>query len=93
MKEIKQTETRVEISVDTKQATLASLQFPFEKDALNAIETYWKKGYDYVQLGIGTGRNLNDLCRSLVVFLHYRPGGRDYRVEQQRFLQHFRAAQ
>ena len=57
MKEIKQTETRVEISVDTKQATLASLQFPFEKDALNAIETYWKKGYDYVQLGIGTRRN------------------------------------
>ena len=53
MKEIKQTETRVEISVDTKQATLGSLQFPFEKNALNAIETYWKKGYDYVQLGIG----------------------------------------
>ena len=53
MKEIKETETRVEISVDTKQATLGSLQFPFEKNALNAIETYWKKGYDYVQLGIG----------------------------------------
>ena len=54
MLEIKQTESRVEISVDTKQATLASLQFPFEKHALNAIETYWKKGYDYLQLGIGT---------------------------------------
>ena len=53
MLEIKQTESRVEISVDTKQATLASLQFPFEKHALNAIESYWKKGYDYVQLGIG----------------------------------------
>ena len=53
MMEIKQTESRVEISVDTKQATLASLQFPFEKQALNAIESYWRKGYDYLQLGIG----------------------------------------
>jgi len=52
MLEIKQSETRVEIGVDSKQATLAALAFPFEKNALNAIETYWKKGYDYVQLGI-----------------------------------------
>eukprot|EP00092_Neocalanus_flemingeri_P022414 GFUD01024311.1.p1 GENE.GFUD01024311.1~~GFUD01024311.1.p1 ORF type:complete len:346 (+),score=116.64 GFUD01024311.1:94-1131(+) len=52
MLEIKQSETRVEIGVDSKQATLASLAFPFDRDALNAIETYWKKGYDYLQLGI-----------------------------------------
>ena len=43
IREIKLTETRVEISVDSKQATLASLQFPFQKDALNAIESYWNK--------------------------------------------------
>ena len=59
MMEIKQTESRVEISVDTKQATLASLQFPFQKQALNAIESYWRKGYDYLQLGIGK-RYLSD---------------------------------
>ena len=53
MLEIKQSETRVEIGVDSRQATLAALAFPFDKNALNAIETYWKKGYDYVQLGIG----------------------------------------
>jgi len=52
MLEIKQTETRVEIGVDSKQATLAALAFPFDKNALNAVETYWKKGFDYVQLGI-----------------------------------------
>lgn len=52
MLEIKQTETRVEIGVDSKQA-MANLQFPFERDALTAIESYWKKGFDYIQLGIG----------------------------------------
>ena len=53
MLEIKQSETRVEIGIDSKQATLAALSFPFDKNALNAIESYWKKGYDYLQLGIG----------------------------------------
>lgn len=52
MLEIKQTEIRVDVSVDSKQA-MANLQFPFEKNALTAIESYWKKGYDYIQLGIG----------------------------------------
>jgi len=51
MLEIKQTEIRVDVSVDTKQA-MANLQFPFEKDAMSAIETYWKKGVDYIQIGI-----------------------------------------
>jgi len=49
--EVKQQETRVEISVDSKQA-MANLQFPFEKNVLSAIEAYWKKGFDYLQLGI-----------------------------------------
>ena len=53
MLEIKQSETRVEIGVDSKQATLASLAFPFDRNALNAIVSYRKKDYDYVQLGIG----------------------------------------
>ena len=55
MLEIKQTETRVDVSVDSKQA-MANLQFPFEKNALSAIESYWKKGHDYIQLGIGIER-------------------------------------
>ena len=41
MLEIKQTETRVDVSVDSKQA-MANLQFPFEKNALSAIESFWK---------------------------------------------------
>ena len=52
MLEIKQTETRVDVSVDSKQA-MANLQFPFEKNALSAIESFWKKGHNYIQLGIG----------------------------------------
>ena len=56
MLEIKQAETRVEISVDSKQATLASLQFPFDKAALQAIETFWRGGHSYIQLGIGESR-------------------------------------
>ena len=52
MLEVKQSETRVDIGVDSRQA-MANLQFPFDKNVLTAIETYWKKGYDYLQLGIG----------------------------------------
>jgi len=52
MREIKEAETRVEVGVDSKQQTLASLAFPFDKEALLALETYWRKGYDYVQLAI-----------------------------------------
>ena len=58
MLEIKQSEIRVEIGVDSKQA-MANLQFPFNKSALTAIEAYWKRGHDYVQLGIG--RNVKPL--------------------------------
>ena len=60
MLEIKQSEIRVEIGVDSKQA-MANLQFPFNKSALTAIEAYWKKGHDYVQLGIG--RNVKPLLK------------------------------
>jgi len=52
MKEIKETETRVDIGVDTKQQTMSSLAFPMERDALMALEDFLKKGHDYVQLSI-----------------------------------------
>ena len=62
MLEIKQSETRVEIGVDSKQATLASLAFPFDRNALNAIVSYRKKDYDYVQLGIGNTYPCHRVC-------------------------------
>lgn len=49
---VKETETRVEISVDTKHQTLGSLAFPFEKKALEAIEIYKRKEVDYLQFSI-----------------------------------------
>jgi len=52
IKLVKETETRVEIAVDTRHQTLSSLAFPFEKKALEAIEDYKRKGADYLQFSI-----------------------------------------
>jgi len=60
LREVRQLETGVEVGVDTRQMTLGAIQFPFDKQALSAIETYWKKGYDYVQLGI-------DLAQEIII--------------------------
>ena len=54
MLEIKQTEVGVDISVDSKHQTLNSLAFPFEKKLLNGLDTYWRKGADYLQIAIGS---------------------------------------
>ena len=53
MKEIKETESRVEISVDSKHNTLSALSFPFQVEATEALEKFSNKGWDYVQLAIG----------------------------------------
>jgi len=52
MKEFRETEVGVDIGVDSKQQTLSSLAFPFERDLLTALDTYWRKGHDYLQLAI-----------------------------------------
>lgn len=52
MKLVNETETRVEISIDTKHQTISSLAFPFDKAALAAIEDYQRKGADYLQFSI-----------------------------------------
>ncbi len=44
---------RVEIGVDTKQQTMTSLAFPFDREALVALESYAKNGHDYLQFSIG----------------------------------------
>jgi len=58
MKEIKETEVGVDIGVDSKQQTLSSLSFPFERDLLTGLDTYWRKGYDYIQLAIDLDREI-----------------------------------
>jgi len=55
MKEIKESESRVEISVDTKHNTLSALAFPFKKEALEALQAYQAGTHDYVQLAIDIG--------------------------------------
>eukprot|EP00092_Neocalanus_flemingeri_P010307 GFUD01011104.1.p1 GENE.GFUD01011104.1~~GFUD01011104.1.p1 ORF type:complete len:346 (-),score=148.64 GFUD01011104.1:183-1220(-) len=54
MKEIKESESRVEISVDTKHNTLSALAFPFKSEALAAVSSYGAGVCDYVQLAIDT---------------------------------------
>ena len=44
---------RVEIGVDTKQQTMTSLAFPFDREALVALESFAKNGFDYLQFSIG----------------------------------------
>ena len=53
MKEIKESESRVEISVNTKHNTLSALAFPFKEEALESLGTYGGGSCDYVQLAIG----------------------------------------
>ena len=62
MKEIKETESRVEISVDSKHNTLSALSFPFMAEATSALEKYSNKLADYVQLGI----DLESECVTLI---------------------------
>jgi len=52
MKEIKESETRVEVSVDSKHNSISGLAFPFDQRALQALEDYNNKATDYVQLAI-----------------------------------------
>ena len=66
MAEIKEQESRVDISVDSKHNTLAQLSFPFNDQAINALEQYKQMQSDYVQLSIGRP----SLCyRSMFIFI------------------------
>merc|ERR1711892_1354275 len=56
MKEIKESESRVEISVNTKHNTLSALAFPFKEEALEALKAYDAGACDYVQLAIDTDK-------------------------------------
>ena len=53
MKEIKESESRVEISVNTKHNTLSALAFPFKEEALAGLGIFGGGSCDYVQLAIG----------------------------------------
>jgi hypothetical protein len=39
--------------VSTEQLTMTSLAFPFDREALVALESYAKNGHDYLQFSIG----------------------------------------
>jgi len=52
MKEIKESESRVEISINSKHNTLSALAFPFDQAALDSLQKYQAGQVDYVQLAI-----------------------------------------
>jgi len=52
MKAIKETESRPEVSVDTKHNTLSGLAFPFQSEAQEAITQFHRGEGDYLQLAI-----------------------------------------
>jgi len=58
MKEIKESEIRVDISVDTKQQTMSSLSFPMEQPVLQSIDDFLKKESDYIQLAIDISKEV-----------------------------------
>ena len=62
MKEIKESESRVEISINSKHNTLSALAFPFDQAALDSLQKYQAGQVDYVQLAIGkSDRSCNGL--------------------------------
>ena len=64
MKEIKEKESRVEISVDSKHNNLPSISFPFHEAALTALNEYQQLFCDYVQLAIDLESESVDVKRS-----------------------------
>jgi len=74
LREVRQLETGVEVGVDTRQMTLGAIQFPFEKGALQAVETYWKKGHDYVQLAIDLAKEIITLGEAGMCSTEKLPG-------------------
>lgn len=52
LQQIKQSETRTNITVDTKQKTLQGVMFPLEQKALDHLEEFQKGSIDYLQLFI-----------------------------------------
>ena len=64
MKEIKESESRVEISVNIKHNTLSALAFPFKEEALDAYDA---GTCDYVQLAIGKQYSVTTNMENIVL--------------------------
>ncbi|XP_041965325.1 twinfilin-1-like [Alosa sapidissima] len=58
LRQIKLSEVQTDISVDTKQQTLQGVAFPLHGDAMNALEQFKDKKFNYVQLEINFDKEL-----------------------------------
>ncbi|XP_076124018.1 twinfilin-1a [Alosa pseudoharengus] len=58
LRQIKLSEVQTDISVDTKQQTLQGVAFPLHGDAMNALEQFKHKKFNYVQLEINFDKEL-----------------------------------
>jgi len=72
-KEIKEQETRVEISVDSKHNNFSQLSFPFNEAAVGALNQYQNLAADYVQLSIDLENESVMLTRSGDLLLEQLP--------------------
>lgn len=62
LRQIRLTEVKTDISVDSKKATLKGVVFPLHTDAQAALEQYRNKRYNYVQLQVDHEQELIRLC-------------------------------
>ncbi|KAG9280870.1 twinfilin-1a [Astyanax mexicanus] len=58
LRQIKLSEVKTDISVDTKQQTLQGVAFPLHGDAMEALEKFRDKKFNYVQLKIDFDKEL-----------------------------------
>ncbi|XP_071389156.1 twinfilin-1-like [Centroberyx affinis] len=64
LRQIKLSEVHTDISVDTKQQTLQGVAFPMHGDAVEALERFRDKEFNYVQLEIDFEKELIRLCNT-----------------------------
>ncbi|XP_062849023.1 twinfilin-1a [Trichomycterus rosablanca] len=58
LRQIKLTEVKTDIGVDTKQQTLQGVAFPLDREAMAALEKFRDKKFNYVQLKIDFDKEL-----------------------------------
>uniref|UniRef100_A0A672JLW2 Twinfilin-1 n=1 Tax=Salarias fasciatus TaxID=181472 RepID=A0A672JLW2_SALFA len=62
LRQIKLSEVQTDISVDSKQQTLAGVAFPLDREAVAALERFGEKRINYVQLAVDSQDEIIRLC-------------------------------
>ncbi|CAN9498957.1 unnamed protein product [Ophioblennius macclurei] len=62
LRQIKLSEVQTDVSVDTKQQTLAGVAFPLHGEAVSALQLFSQKRINYVQLEVDSQQEIIRLC-------------------------------